>query len=134
MVLKFNSKGSVKMKNIKIIVTNQLKVNDKDAVQTVERLQATLIMKYWKQFYQSTYGPLSGAIVQEGDVFYVFNETQTQLLDQIKQIVDKIENDLFIQSAFVQFEIDLINENDFTYLASELESIIKKSYFNLKIA
>lgn len=91
-------------------------------------------MKYWKQFYQSTYGTLSGAIVQEGDVFYVFNETQAQLLDQIKQIVDKIENDLFLKSAFVQFEIDLINENDFTYLTSELESIIKKSYFNLKIA
>ena len=122
------------MKNIKIIVTNQLKVNDKDAIQTVERLQATLIIKYWNQFYQSTYGLLSGAIVQEGDVFYVFNETQAQLLEQIKQIVDKIENDLFLKSAFVQFEIDLINENDFTYLTSELESIIKKSYFNLKIA
>lgn len=122
------------MKNIKIIVTNQLKVNDKDAVQTVERLQATLIMKYWKQFYQSTYGQLSGAIVQEGDVFYVFNETQAQLLDQIKQIVDKIENDLFINASFVQFEIDLVNENNFTYLKAELENIIKKSYFNLKIA
>lgn len=122
------------MKKIKIIVTNQLSINDHDAVQTVERLQTTLIMKYWTQFYQSTYGQLSGAIVQEGDVFYVFNETQTQLLEQIKQIVDKIENDLFINASFVQFEIDLINENDFTYLTSELENIIKKSYFNLKIA
>lgn len=128
------SKGFDEMKKIKIIVTNQLSINDHDAVQTIERLQATLIMKYWKQFYQSTYGQLSGAIVQEGDVFYVFNETQAQLLEQIKQIVDKIENDLFINAFFVQFEIDLINENNFTYLKSELESIIKKSYFNLKIA
>ena len=92
------------------------------------------MIKYWDQFYQSKYGELSGAIVQESDVFYVFNETQNQLLEQIRQIVDKINNDLFINSSFVQFEIDLINENDFTYLKKELELIIKKSYFNLKIA
>ena len=122
------------MKKIKIIVTNQLYIRDNDAIQSIDRLQAALMIKYWDQFYRSKYGELSGAIVQESDVFYVFNETQNQLLEQIKQIVDKINNDLFINSSFVQFEIDLINENDFTDLKKELELIIKKSYFNLKIA
>ena len=117
------------MKKIKIIVTNQLHIQDNDAIQSIDRLQAALMMKYWDQFYQSKYGELSGAIVQEGNVFYIFNETQSQLVKQIEQIANNVSN-----IAFVKFEIDLINENDCTYLKKELESILTKSYFNLKIA